>query len=92
MRPDFSLDDFKKWIKTEETPAIEEGCVGVEVQATVGLKKLMTRCRPHDGDKVEVCKEFFEDGGTILEEDQKRFLIAVESGSFFVPKECVETA
>jgi len=92
-RPIFSLDDFKKWMEDQDDEKLRmetEQEVGSEVQSKINLKKLMNRIEAEEGNEEELSKEFIDDGGTVLESIDNKFLIEVSSGSFYLHRKYVE--
>ena len=91
-KPDFSLDNFKKWMEDHEQENPAEEMVGLEVQPKINVKKLMSKMDVEYGnDEEELSKEFVENGGIVLENIDKRFLILVKSGSFRLHGKYVES-
>ncbi len=86
-----SLDDFKKWMEQHisEPKEVKDDLVGTEVQAKVGLNKLLSKAEIEEGVEEDVCNEFFEDGGIILEVEDNKYLVEVSCGSFYIHKSYV---
>ncbi len=95
-----SLQDFKNWISEQrdlssffnigadqENPL--DKYIGKFVQSKVGKGKLMERVES-DVDSETLIDEFLEEGGTILEVEEKRVHVEVDSGDFYVPRFCVK--
>jgi hypothetical protein len=95
MRQHLSLDDFKKWmeqqeqVQTEATEPVAENS-GYEVQSKIPLKRLRSKIEIEDGDEDEVCEDFLENGGTVIDTDGKRLMVEVDSGSFCIHRMYVE--
>jgi len=98
---DINLDDFKKWIEKEsfnenidqEKPdMMNENFIGKEVISSINYKKLKSKAEVYEGYTKEVCLDFFENGGTIIEVEEDTFLIEVESGQLYLNKSYVEEA
>ena len=90
-KADFSLDNFKKWMEeqsTEKSPIESENSnmsfIGVQVEPKIGFKKLISKIEIDEGDEEEVCNEFLEDGGVIVDCEDKEFLVEVNSGKFYI--------
>jgi len=95
MRPNLSLDDFKKWMEEQEQtvpPEAEEALAntGYDVQSKIPLKRLRTRIEIEEGDEQEICADFLENGGTVIDTDNKRLMIEVSCGSFSIHRMYVE--
>lgn len=80
-KKDFSLDNFKKWIDEQEVQKENE-----IARSTIGIKKLISKIDIEDGDVKEVCKDFFENGGKIISKENKKYLIEVSTGTFYLHK------
>lgn len=86
-KPILSLDDFKKWIKEQapyEEPVAINHLIGTMVESKVGLSKLLTKTEVEEGDEETICEDFLENGGTILDIDDKHVLIEVSAGQFTI--------
>lgn len=92
----FSLDDFKKWMrKHDDEPKMERqaaSLVGITVEAKVSARKIAEKMQTEDGDTEELAIEFVNYGGTILDVDGKNFLIEVDSGTFHILRNYVRRA
>lgn len=89
----FSLDDFKKWMRTQDdnTPRMERNAfIGLNVVPKVNTKRLIEQMTPEMGDPHELAREFKEDGGIVVETKGRSFLIEVDSGSFYIPRNYVK--
>jgi len=93
-RPNFSLDDFKKWMEGQDAESnevsAEQGMIGSEVQSKINLKKLLSKINVEDGNEEELSQEFSEHGGTVVDCVNKNFLIEVKSGNFYLNSRYVE--
>ena len=91
--PDFSLQDFKKWMSenARQSFAVSKTRwkVGTEVEPNIGFRKLVNRMEPTEGDVTEMAKEFKQNGGLIAEVDGLYSRIEVINGSFVVPSNYV---
>lgn len=89
----FSIYDFKKWMSEHameectSTP-IKKG-IGVEVESRVGMKRLVAKMQPEEGETLELAKEFKDNGGKILDRDGIYMMIEVANGTFIIPRSCV---
>ncbi len=100
-RPRFSLDEFKKWLSSQEElkeffdigrqEKVDDGMVGCEVYSRISRKKLAGRMRAHRGDLDDMIEEFSEDGGFVTGTDKEDLLIEVASGTFHIQKFCVRS-
>lgn len=98
-KSDISLDDFKKWIEEESKQdcKIEEDLDnqgddynGREVVSKISLKKIHSKAEVDEGYTEEVCLDFYENGGKIIDTVDGSFLIEVESGLLYIKKSYVE--
>lgn len=81
----FDLNDFKKWINNHEEDKSKNSIVGIQIESKIPLKKLTGRIfEVEKGDKNQVAKDFFNEGGKILEVDGHNFLVEVSSGVFYI--------
>lgn len=97
-----SLQDFKNWmsgqkdlsnffnIQEDENPY--DKYIGRAIKTKVSKNKLMERANSEDEPKELLIDEFIENGGTILSVDEKKVLVEVDSGKFYVPRFCVKIA
>ena len=89
-KANLSLDDFKKWMESQEADKTSDGgsaLIGQEVQPRTNAKKLFPHIELETGeDKKGICKEFCENGGIIKGIEEHNFLIEVASGSFFIDR------
>ncbi|RDJ35638.1 MAG: hypothetical protein DWQ19_12535 [Crenarchaeota archaeon] len=83
----FSLDDFKKWMETQEDSDHPEL---VRVRSKISPKKLMEKMHPEEGDEEEMAREFAKLGGILIETNDGLALIDVKSGRFSVKEKYVE--
>lgn len=92
-KPDFSLDNFKKWMESNPEQGkkpISEDLIGTQVQSKVSYNKLMNKIELEEGIEEDVCTDFFEEGGIIVDVEDKQYLIEVASGKFYLHKSYVE--
>jgi hypothetical protein len=100
-RPSFSVHEFKNWmaqqpnmsdffdLKMEQNDADNE-LVGREVGAKVSLNKLIQKIHTDEGDVEELAADLAENGGIILDVEEKNLLVEVDSGCFYIPRFCVK--
>lgn len=86
-----SLDEFKKWVKDQQdfNHNLEKKIkplVGKFVESKSNIKKLMNSMIVEEGNRKEIAKEFFENGGEIKDVNDKIYLIEVSCGSFHISK------
>ncbi len=87
-RPSFSFDDFKSWLEKEDT--IEEHFEeDVHVKPKINPRKLLNKIDVESGDIEDIIKEF-KNGGKVVDQEGRKLLIEVKSGSFFINKSYVE--
>lgn len=88
----FNLDDFQKWIEEQEetNPPKAEFSEGDFVKSSVSFKKLVAKISSDQEIHREVCKEFYMNGGTIVNIKEKSFIVEVASGKFSISKIYVE--
>jgi len=91
--PDFSLDDFKRWMKNKDTEENTEdrmrrqsNLIGISVESKIDEDRIQVKMEVVEGDLEDLSMDFYENGGVISDIDGKRFLIEVDSGSFFIHK------
>lgn len=96
MSDKFSLDNFKKWMRQHKDDSVlkpQSRLVGLSVECKIPAKQLVEKILTKNDDLLEtLADEFCENGGTIKDVDQKRFLIEVQSGEFFVHRAYVRRA
>ena len=97
-----SLNDFKNWIGEQkelvdffnlglDKPDTNDELIGNKVKSKVGEEKLLERIEPEGNmDAETLVEEFLEEGGTVLGIEEKKVLVEVESGSFYIPRFCVK--
>jgi hypothetical protein len=92
-KPSFSLFGFKKWISEQkdlseffDVDDVDSGIIGESINSRVSPKKLMIKSKPGEGELEDLVEEFANDGGIVLESNEKYFLVEVSSGNFYVPK------
>lgn len=91
----FSFNDFKRWIKDQESQRQESHSthktfLGTWVESKINTKKLMDRMSSETGDIEELALEFKRDGGIIVDVDGKDFHIEVDSGTFSIARNYVK--
>jgi hypothetical protein len=89
---DFSLDNFKKWIKNQsefDSKLGKKFPIGEQVVSKVSAKKLTEVMNLENGQMNRVLKDFMKNGGKIAEVSGKDFLIEVTMGSFYIQKNYV---
>ena len=89
----FNLGDFRKWMQNQDLESVEmnkPSLNGLAVESKVSPKHLLTQIKPEEGDAKELVKNFIENGGTVRGIDGMKFLIEVESGSFYVNRRYVK--
>ena len=95
MKPNFSLDDFKRWMRHQKgpeplnKPKRHKDVLGTWVESKIGVRRLLDVMTSEVGDLEEIAVEFKQDGGTILDVDGKNFLIEVKHGTFIIPRHYV---
>ena len=88
-----NVDDFKKWMKEQKDfnpEPIKNKLIGLLVESKIKSKRLMSRIEPQEGDSEDLVVEFKKEGGKIIDVEGKKFLIEVDSGSFFIPRQYVK--
>lgn len=89
----FSLDDFKNWMKSQGEYVSKmnkrNAVIGVMVESKVVPNKLINKMFPEDGNIFELTKDFKRSGGKIIDVDGKNFLIEVDSGTFYIAKQFI---
>lgn len=85
-----SLDNFKKWMRSQEkskpptTNNWHKTHVGITVESKLPAKRLALKIRVEEGEVVALSKDFAEHGGTVVDVDDKHFLVEVSQGTFFI--------
>lgn len=89
-KPNFSLDDFRRWMRNSGDDAQQEinrpssNLIGVTVESKIDEDRIQAKMEVKDGYPEDLAIDFFENGGIIADVDGKRFLIEVHSGSFLI--------
>ena len=97
----FCINEFKDWLSkqkdlseffniTEEEVKTKYDFVDKEVSSKVGMKKLLERINPKEGDAEVLVEDLIENGGVIRGAKGKDLLIEVSSGSFYIPRFCIK--
>jgi hypothetical protein len=85
--PNFSLNDFKKWMSGQSNFVKKSKFKGCFAESKIGLKRLVAKIESDTGDLFYLARDFKRNGGTILECDVNNLLlIEVSSGTFKIPK------
>ena len=96
MNKNFSLDDFKKWMSTDQnenkkSPFLKSSeLIGEAVVSKISYEKLVKKAEVKKGELEDVCQEFSDDGGRVLKIKENKVLIEVSNGSFYLHKVFVE--
>lgn len=85
-----SLDDFKKWMETQEEDTAPSEDVEVKVQSLISPRKLAAKMTVEEGEEEELAKDFSDNGGIVLETNDETLLIKVDTGSFYLNGKYVE--
>jgi hypothetical protein len=93
----FSLDDFKKWMKEHPSnqPCLDKPknpLIGIQVESKISEKRLLVKIEEQSGDLNKIVQEFIDNGGIIVESEDKRFCIKVDSGTFYIHRAYVTRA
>lgn len=85
----FNFDDFKKWMNNQEDKSSsrknkKNTFEGISVESKVGVSKLVSKIQESDVSVYEIAKDFFENGGVIVESEDKNFLIQTDLGNFSI--------
>jgi hypothetical protein len=92
-KPNFSLDDFKKWMKEPKHFSLERKIKSLEgtlIESKISEKKLSEKMIPEEGEADALAKDFFENGGIINEVNDTDFLVKVDSGLFYIARKYVK--
>lgn len=95
-RKNHSLDDFKKWMESQDdeptAAPIEESVVEetVKVHSKISPRKLAVKMTADEGDEEELAEDFAQNGGIVVESNEETLLIAVDAGRFYLPAKYVE--
>jgi hypothetical protein len=91
--PSFSLNDFKRWMETQQSPfnarrnsRLEE-MVGKHVYPKLHVpKRLARRMTAEGGELSELVRDFCRAGGLVTRVDEHYLTVEVDSGSFAIPR------
>jgi hypothetical protein len=90
--PEFSLDDFKSWMKVQkdfDAKMPKDETIGAYVEAKIPGKKILSKICVEEGDLYEVASDFRRHGGTVINVDGKSLLVEVNAGTFYIPRQYV---
>jgi hypothetical protein len=92
-RPNFSLDDFKKWMKDHGDFSLDHfkrrSIEGTLVESKISSRKLAEKIIVEEGELHEIVVDFKENGGTVMEVNDRNLLVKVELGLFYIPRKYV---
>lgn len=90
----FSPEVFKKWMeqyKGEESKKIKQNnLIGLAVESKISPRRLAIRIEPKEGSLRTLIADFKNKGGVIYDVEDKKFLIEVDSGFFYIPRYLVK--
>jgi hypothetical protein len=100
LSPGFSIYQFKKWLDENESglPTLNLNKIETDIDKTLGSpvhpkvsdSKILERMEDMDGAKKEVfLAEFKSNAATVLKSYGKRVTVLTESGTFSIPRFCV---
>ena len=96
MKPNFTLSHFKKWMGEQKGYTDHQKklhhIIGTKVEAKVPSCKLVQVSSTEEGDLTELIVSFQESGGVVTDIDGKNFLVEVDIGTFYVPRQYVRPA
>ena len=75
---DFSIDNF-------ERRSVE----GTLVESKISSRKLAEKMVIEEGDISEIIMDFKENGGTVIEVNDRNFLVKVDAGLFYISRKYV---
>jgi hypothetical protein len=97
--PGFSIYQFKKWLDENESglPTLNLNKIETDIDKTLGSKvypkvsdsKILERMEDMSGAKKEVFLTEFKSNATVAKSYGKRVTILTESGTFSIPRFCV---
>ncbi len=96
MNKNFSLDDFKKWMSSDQNEnkkspfSKSSEFIGEAVVSKIGYNKLVRKAESKKGELEDVCQEFVDDGGRVIQVKENKVLVEVSSGSFYIHRIFVE--
>ncbi len=101
MSNNFSFDfqDFRKWISEQEDLSKffnvdlenpNEDIIGKSTSPKANKVSFLSKAIPIDGDIDIVVDDFFENNGVISKIKDKKVLIEVDSGSFYINKRLIK--
>jgi hypothetical protein len=92
-RPNFSLDDFKKWMKDNGDFSIDNferrSVEGTLVESKISNRKLAEKIIVEEGELHDIVVDFQENGGTVVEVNDRNLLVRVATGLFYIPRKYV---
>jgi len=87
-RPSFSFSDFKKWMEQED--ALESGNVeGRRIRSALSPKKLLHVTEADQGELYQSVRQFYREGGTVLNQDGDYLLVDAGVGTFYINRKHV---
>lgn len=99
LSPGFSIYQFKKWLDENANglPTLNLNKIETDIDKTLGSpvypkvsdSKIIERMENMDGAKKEVFLTEFKSNATVLKNYGKRVTILTESGTFSIPRFCV---
>ena len=99
LSPGFSIYQFKKWLDENESwlPTLNLNKIETDVDKTLGSpvypkvsdSKILERMDDMNGAKKEVFLTEFKSAATVLKSYGKRVTVLTESGTFSIPRFCV---
>ena len=91
-KPNFSLDDFKKWMKDNGNFSMERNrqtLEGTLIESKIPLRRLLEKITPEEGELNDLANEFNDNGGLIYEVNDTSFLVKVDSGMFYISRKYI---
>jgi hypothetical protein len=92
-RPNFSLDDFKKWMKDHGDLSVNNferrSVEGTLVESKISNRKLAEKIIIEEGELYDIVIDFQENGGTVVEVNDRNLLVRVATGLFYIPRKYV---
>jgi hypothetical protein len=95
----FSPDNFKKWLNSHGNEnysmsriKFKNSLIGVCVESKINSKRLMCKMEAETENLSEMAEDFCENGGKIIEVDEKHFIIEVSKGQFSIHRCYVKKA
>ena len=92
-KPNFSLDDFKKWMKQHGDFSMDrnhQSLEGTLIESKIPMRKLLDKITSEEGNTTDLAEDFIDNGGVIHEVNDTNFLVKVDKGLFYISRKYVK--